>query len=151
MDEETKTKILQLHDPAENLKTLDPETVERLVSSDPTMMFWKEAKTDEMNKIYRIFTGNHIQVCPDEDLYSNTKEDGLYSNMSRINHSCVPNTNKTWVMGDFRRHQVRAMTTQVVQGREVHPVGARASKARLARIGRCRRGWRKFQNVVAGP
>ena len=108
IDEETKAKILELSDPAENLKSLEPDTVEELTSKEPVMMFWKKAKTDEASKIFRIFTGNAIKICGDEDLYDTT-ECGLYYKISLINHACVPNATVSWVMGDFQRHQVRAM------------------------------------------
>ena len=37
IDEDTKTKILQLHDPAETLKTLRPKTVQEMIRKN----FWK--------------------------------------------------------------------------------------------------------------
>ena len=110
IDDETKAKILQLNDPAENLKILDAETVEKLLRKNPNMMLWKEARSDEISKIYRILNDNHIGICEKEELY-NISEAGLYHNFSRVNHSCVPNTVWSWVMGDFRKHQVRAIMT----------------------------------------
>ena len=108
---ETKAKILQLHDPADNLKTLDSKTVEKLVSKGMMFYNYKEAETDEMGKICRIICGNSKKICEVEDLYSDTTETGLYNNISLINHACVPNANKSWVLGDFKRHQVRALKT----------------------------------------
>ena len=110
IDDETKAKILQLNDPSENLKILDAETVEKLLRKNPNMMLWKEARNDEISKIYRILNDNHIGICEKEELY-NISEAGLYHNFSRVNHSCVPNTVWSWVMGDFRKHQVRAIMT----------------------------------------
>ena len=109
IDEETKAKILQLYDPADNFKKLDNETVEKLVSKDPLMMFYKEAETDEVSKIFRIITGNFTKICGDKDLYSDTTEMGLDNTFSLINHSCVPTATSSWVMGDFKRRQLRAM------------------------------------------
>ena len=109
IDEDTKTKILELHDPADNLNRLDAQTAEKLVriSKDPMMEFYKDAETDEMSKIFRIIYGHGIMICGEEDLY-NINEGGLYHNFSLINHSCLPNASCSWVMGDFRRTQVRA-------------------------------------------
>ena len=118
IDEETKAKILQMYDPAENFKKLDTETVKKLVSTDPLMMWLYEAKTDEVSKILRIFNGNSMLICGEPDLYSNTSELGLYHNIFRINHSCVPNATICWVMGDFQRKQVRALMT-IEKGEEI--------------------------------
>ena len=98
IEEDTKAKILKLHDPAENLKNLDNDIVEKLAS-----------KTDESSKIYRIFIGNSFPICGEE--WYDTTEFGLYNNISLINHACVPNATKSWVMGDFKRQQVKAMKT----------------------------------------
>ena len=110
IDENTKAKILQLHDPAEDFKALDTETFEELVRKDPGKMFYKEAETDEMSKIYRIVCGNNIQVCEMENFYSTT-ETGLYYNISLLNNSCVPNATWSWLMGEFQMKVVRALMT----------------------------------------
>ena len=109
IDKETKTKILQLNDPAENMKKLDTKTAEKLARKDPVMMFWKKSKSEEISKIFRIFTGNSIKICGEEHLYRDTTETGLFNKIHLINHACVPNTTWSWVMGDFQRQQVRAM------------------------------------------
>ena len=109
IDEETKAKILKLNDPADDFKVLDAQTVEELVTNEPFLKSWKEPQSDEMSKIYRIYHGNAMKICEEEDLYSNPRDAGIYNTIHRINHSCVPNATKTWVMGDFRRKQVRAM------------------------------------------
>ena len=111
MDDDTKAKILHLNDPAENIKKLDTDTVEKLLSKNLLMMFYKEAETDEISKIFRIFTGNRVKICWEEELYSDTTETGLYHKISLINHGCVPTAASSWVMGDFQRHQVRAIMT----------------------------------------
>ena len=106
--DEIKTKILKLHDPLENIKTLDAKTVEELSRKNPAL---KSAKSDEMNKIFRIFCTNNIQICGVKNLYSNTSEGGFFYTFSLINHSCVPNVVSSWVMGDFKRRRVRALKT----------------------------------------
>ena len=109
IDEETKAKILEFNDPAEDIKKLDTDTVEKLVSKNPLMMFYKEAKTDEISKIIRIITGNGLKICGEKELYSYTTEGGLYDKISLINHGCVPTATISWVIGDFKKKQVRAM------------------------------------------
>ena len=104
IDDKTKAKILQVDDPAEDIKTLDTDTVEKLVRNNPIMMISKEAKTDEVSKIFRIFSDNISKICGEEDLYDTT-ETGLYHTSSLLNHAFVPNTTTSWVMGDFQRHQ----------------------------------------------
>ena len=107
LSEEIKAEILQLNDPAEDIKTLDTDTVEKLARKNPVLMFYKKADTDEIRKIFRIFYGNSYQICEVADLYDTT-EGGLYNKISLINHSCIPNATLSWVMGDFKRKQVRA-------------------------------------------
>ena len=109
IDEETKAKILPLHDRAEDFKIFDSNTIEEMINKEPSWLLFKEAEDGEMNKIVRNVFGNFRQICEVEDLYGNTQEVGLYQNFSRINHSCVPNATVSWVMGDFKRSQVRAM------------------------------------------
>ena len=110
LDENTKAKILNLNDPADDLKSLDSDTVEKLVSKSPTVEFWRKAKTGEISKFLRIISGNWFPICADEELYD-TNELGVYNNIALINHGCVPNATRSWVMGDFKRQQVRAMKT----------------------------------------
>ena len=110
IDEKIKAEILQFHDPAEDIKILDPDTVKKLVSKDPDVRFYIESSDDMLSKITRIIAGNAIQICGEEDLY-NTNEIGLYHKISLINHACVANANCSWVMGDFKRKQVRAIMT----------------------------------------
>ena len=117
MDEETKAKILQINDPAEDYKTLDSQTVEELISKNPNNAIFKEVKSDEKSKIIRIMTGNTVQICAVEGLYD-TEKHGIYHNISWINHSCVPNATLSWVNGDFERKQVRAYRT-IKKGEEI--------------------------------
>ena len=62
IDEDTKSLILQLHDPADNFKDLrDTKKVEELIRKNPTMQLWQlpeESQSEEASKILRIFTGN---------------------------------------------------------------------------------------------
>ena len=113
IDEDTKSLILQLHDPADNFKDLrDTKKVEELIRKNPTMQLWqlpKDSQSEEASKILRIFTGNCIKVCADHTLYRNFHEVALYNNISLINHSCIPNSIWSWVKGDFKRKQVRAL------------------------------------------
>ena len=113
LDEETKAKILELHDPGENIKTLDTGTLQELAGKIPLAFYYDQARTEEMNKIFRIVMNpiNKILICGAKDLYQNNTEGGFFYNFSQINHSCVPNAMTSWVMGDFKRRQVRAIMT----------------------------------------
>ena len=117
--EEKKAKILQLHDPAENLKTLDldADKMEQLVRKNPTLLIWKARDSDEAGKMFRIYSGNSFQLCEDPALYS-TSQTGLFYEISLINHSCNPNACTTWIMGDFERYQVRSMKV-IEKGEEI--------------------------------
>ena len=107
IDEETKANIFKLNDPVDIFKIRDTDSVEDSFFKNQL----KKDCTEEMTKILRIFTGNRINICADPSLYSNHNEAGLYNNISLINHSCLPNAVDSWVMGDFKRHQVRALST----------------------------------------
>ena len=54
IDHDTKAEILKLNNLAEDLKTLDTETVEKLVRKNPIKGIWREAWSDEISKIFRI-------------------------------------------------------------------------------------------------
>ena len=71
----------------------------------------EEAEGDEESKIYRIICGYGVRICREADLYSDTMEAGLYNTLAFLNHSCVANATTSWVKGDFRRQQVRAIMT----------------------------------------
>ena len=114
MDQETKAKILELHDPAENLETLEADNIDvnRLTMNSANLRIWRIFKgEDEVSKILRIHTCNLLNICPHPEVYSNTNESGLYHKISLINHSCKPNAQYTWVMGDIKKKQVRAVKT----------------------------------------
>ena len=110
LDDETRDKILGLHDPAENIQTLRSQNinVEKLCAKNPNFYHWKVNAGDYGSKLLRIFTDCNIKICPDPALY-NSAESGLFQYISFINHSCNPNVFWTWVMGDFQRKQVRAL------------------------------------------
>ena len=112
IDEETKEQILQLFDPAETFSTLDTRTARELFRKNPRMSLYKEAlsASDEMSKIWRIFLHNSVATCGEPTLYSNFAEMSLY-HFSLLNHACVPNVVQSWVIGDYRRRQLRALMT----------------------------------------
>ena len=119
IDDDIKAKILQLRDPAENLKTLDSETTKEIFSKNSLIMFnYMDFKTDEKSKIFRIFTSYLLQICGFKDLYSDNTEAGFFYNFSFINHACVPNAVTSWVMGDFKKRQIRAMMV-IEKGEEI--------------------------------
>ena len=111
IDESTKAKILEIRDPGEDLKMLDTETVKKLISQKPFLMLYREDESDEKSKLYRIICFNCHTICAEPDLYSKPTEIGLYNYISLINHACVGNATTSWVMGDFKRKQVRAIRT----------------------------------------
>ena len=121
IDQDTKSKILKLHDPANNFRALGKEKVEELIDKNPTLLLWT-IDPDESKKIsleiLRIFTGNCIKVCEDHDLYRNVHEVALYNNISLINHSCIPNSIWSWVKEDFKRKQVVALKS-IEKGEEI--------------------------------
>ena len=90
---------------------MDDDTKAMVLELNPGLLCCEEAPNDEMSKIYRIVTGNSSRICEEKDLYTNTNEAGLYNNISLINHGCVTNAFPSWVMGDFKRQQVRAIMT----------------------------------------
>lgn len=118
IDAETKAKILKLNDPSENLNELDTRTVEKMTSKNLRVMFWSDTSSEEMRKIFRIVSSNSAPICQKVELYGNDLEVGLFNNLSFINHSCVPNVARSWVMADFKRHQVRALKT-IEKGEEI--------------------------------
>ena len=109
IDKDSKAKILKLHDPAENIKALDSKKVQELIRENPILDFFREAFSDEACTILRILSDNCISVCGVSSLYHRSSDVGLYNNISRINHSCNPNAVSSWVMGDFKKKQIRAI------------------------------------------
>ena len=120
LGKEKKKKILNFHDPVENIVKMKDDNVDVKERSDQrtllkvinqTILYQRIGLKDpDVCKFYRIFHGNGIPVCEDPSLHSKSgKEKGLYSEISLINHSCNPNALHTWVMEDFKRKEVRAM------------------------------------------
>ena len=111
--EETRAKILSLHDPADNYAELICEgvDVDRLMSQNKNLAVVQD---DENDKIRRIIYCNAVGLVNKSDhedplLQSSTKMGAVYHDISFINHSCNPNVTWTWVRGDLQRKQVIAM------------------------------------------
>ena len=117
IDEDTKSKILKLHNPALDFGALDTMMVMQLFIKNPHMRSWT-SNPDDSFKIMNIFGGNCVKVCEDSTLYQNVEEVALYNNISLINHSCIPNSIMSWVKGDFKRKEVRALRT-IEKGEEI--------------------------------
>lgn len=128
IDETTKAKLFLTHDPAENLQGLDTKTVKKLRHKNPDGWLTEDAKgEDEVSKIWRILSCYSDQICGEKILYRESMEDGdrlglqgelvnplddglgLYFTMTHINHACVPNAVHSYVMGDIKKHQLRAL------------------------------------------
>ena len=116
LDEDTKTKMLQLQDPVENYKKLDSKIVNELIRKNPNREMWREEHNNEVVKIMRIFGLNALELCNDPS--QKVSEGGLYNNISLINHGCIPNATPTWVKEDIRRKQIRALMT-IEKGEEI--------------------------------
>ena len=69
--------------------------------------------TGDEEKFWSICTTNsYIPTSPPPSASSTSpasREVSLYSQISLINHSCIPNAMWSWVSGDVRRSQVRAL------------------------------------------
>lgn len=83
-----KSKILSLKDPKEapsyEGNNVFPILMERGILGD-----------DEISKASRIFEHNSIVLHPD------TNSNGLYYNISFLNHSCNPNASWSWADGNI--------------------------------------------------
>jgi len=116
MDEETKSKILDLYDPVENVKNLEADIadiadidINLLIRFSSNLRCWKTFRgEDEVSKILRIFTCNNANICLHPEIYSKSADSGLYYKISLINHSCQPNSQYSWVRGDIKKKQVIA-------------------------------------------
>ena len=111
IDDETKAKVFKLYNRIDNFKNLDPQTLEKMFSKNPALKGWILASTTEEGKFMNIFSTNSIIMCcvDDPDPCSNSREAGLYNEITVINHSCLPNVMWSWVKGDVKRQQVRAI------------------------------------------
>ena len=110
LGEETKATIFKLNDPVDifEFRGKNDNCFEDYLNHQFKQLLMEKC-SEEMTKILRIMIGNRINICPDPDLYRNHTQAGLFANISLINHSCLPNAVDSWVMGDFKRHQVRAL------------------------------------------
>lgn len=109
--EDTRAKILKLHDPVDNFKTLTDEQYEIWKNTCSYDIIWELlSKTDEDSTILRIFRDNFFPICTDPSLYDGP-EHGLYDEMSFLNHSCIPNAVDSWVKDDLQRKKVFALKT----------------------------------------
>ena len=109
--EDTRAKILKLHDPVDNFKTLTDEQYEIWKNTCSYDIIWELlSKTDEDSTILRIFRDNFFPICADPSLYDGP-EHGLYDEMSFLNHSCIPNAVDSWVKDDLQRKKVFALKT----------------------------------------
>ena len=111
--EETRARILTLHDPADNYAELICEgvDVDRLMNENKNLAVVED---DENDKIRRIIYCNAVGLVNKSDhedplLQHSTKMGAVYHDISFINHSCNPNVTWTWVRGDLQRKQVIAM------------------------------------------
>ena len=104
LNKDTKDQILRMHDPAKNFKGLDSKIVDELISKDDGRQLWKEAESPELIKIFRIVCHNSFSLKGGDDC-------GLFSLICLINHSCNPNSRPTWLNGDSKRQQLRALKT----------------------------------------
>ena len=77
-----KTAVMSLYDPGEELNSKH-----QLLSQD-----------EIEKKALRIFEANCIALCGHKEM--NIKKSGLYQTISKINHSCSPNVNWSWIKED---------------------------------------------------
>lgn len=117
MNEKTKDEVLNLYDPSGNIEALESDkNFDDYITNNTNLSLLKTCNSDDnLSKILRIFIGNCIILC---ERTKNTKESGLYNDISRINHSCSPNAQWSWVKEDISRKQVRAMKT-IEKGDEI--------------------------------
>ena len=102
ISEETKSKIFKLRDPADNIIALNSEQYELWKSTNSADLIWDLlSNCDDVSRILRIFRDNFFPIC-------NGPEQGLYYEMSYINHGCIPNS---WVKSDLQRKKVCALGT----------------------------------------
>ena len=146
LDKETQNEVLSYYDPITNQLKLEIQSsiseieeelnqqhlsnpdksslqeisdrLESLSSNFSDEVVEKEVNEEDVSeKALRIFSANSLQVCEVESLHSAT-EGGLYRNISLLNHGCSPNCVWSWVAGEPRRKQVRAIKT-VSKGEEL--------------------------------
>ena len=96
LSENTKAKILEIHDPAENLQGLDTKTVKRLRRKNPHSWLTEDAKGDEDEaKIWRILACYLTKICGEKILYGGKSlqdvKDGDYNllNPENVGDPCA--------------------------------------------------------------
>ena len=60
---EAKAKILQLHDPSKEFKSLEGRKKKKLIKTDPNFRHYRDGGEDEVDKMYRIVCHNSLQCC----------------------------------------------------------------------------------------
>ena len=69
-------------------------------------------------RLLRILWSNSLQLCGQEEL--GIQGSGLYPTISRINHSCAPNSAWSWVAKDrTRRSKVVRACRRIQEGQEI--------------------------------
>ena len=111
ISEETRAKLLTLHDLADNYVELISEGVIRLMAENKKLAVLLD---DENDKIRRIIFCNGVCLVNTSEhdnplLQSHSKMGAVYHDISFINHSSNPNVTWTWVRGDLQRKRVIAM------------------------------------------
>ena len=116
ISEESRTKIFKLHDPADNINSLNNKQYELWKGTHADDLIWDLlSECDDVSRTLRIFRDNFFPICTATDtsgtpLY-NGPEHGLYYEMSYINHGCIPNAEDSWVKGDLQRRKLWALKT----------------------------------------
>ena len=121
MDPEIRAKLLDQSDPLDEIPALDLEAENEdgggLKASNPRLNPWRQVANEEVRKVLRIFFANASQMCKEPEV-GDVNVSCLYLTISFINHSCNPNVIRTWVKGDIKRKQVRAVKN-IEKGEEI--------------------------------
>ena len=77
-----------------------------------------EVTNSTHRRLLRILWSNSLQLCGQEEL--GIQGSGLYPTISRINHSCAPNSAWSWVAKDrTRRSKVVRACRRIQEGQEI--------------------------------
>ena len=116
-----RAKLLDQSDPLDEIPALDLEVENEdgggLKASNPRLNPWRQVANEEVRKVLRIFFANASQMCKEPEV-GDVNVGCLYLTISFINHSCNPNVIRTWVKGDIKRKQVRAVKN-IEKGEEI--------------------------------
>ena len=100
IDEDTKKKIFKLYDPADNIKALNKKQFEAWKGND---RFWDVfSKSDNASRTLRIFALTCFPV------WAEGRAEGLYHEISFLNHSCIPNADESLVKEEMPLLALRA-------------------------------------------